>query len=280
MGSISVVITGASGFIGRYLSNALEKNKDIDLIPLSRINHKSVISVSDYKYSPPADILIHLAQCNKRFSVNDQEIKSSIELIHTLLNKNYKTFLYISSGTVYGEKDHYPHKPDEKIEVVDKYTKLKAMSEHEILNYDGGVVARLSNVYGKGMSEFNVMSSIIKQLKISDPIMIKNSNSIRDFIWIDDVVGGIIKLALKKYNTNECSEIYNLSSGQGTSISNLISLILGTVNQESRSIISQEVKIKNYECLILDNKKSVDELDWAPKTNLKEGIRLLLNDFQ
>jgi nucleoside-diphosphate-sugar epimerase len=278
--AISIAITGASGFIGRHLSNALKKNKDIDLIPLSRVNHKSIISVSDYKNSPRADILIHLAQCNKRFSVNDQEIKSSIQLIHALLNKKYKTFLYISSGIVYGDSDHYPHKPDEKIKVMDNYTKLKVMSEHEILNYDGGVVARLSSVYGKGMSEFNVMSSIIKQLKASDPILIKNSNSIRDFLWIEDVVSGIIKLALKKYNTNECSEIYNFSSGQGTSILNLIGLILGTVNQESRPIITQEATIKKIECLILDNKKSIDELDWAPKTNLKEGIRMLLDNYK
>ena len=274
----TVAITGASGFIGKHLSNEIKKIKNIELKELSRYD-QSLISVSNYEQSPCADILIHLAQCNHRSSVTDEEIKTSLVLINKLLKKKYKSIVYISSGAVYGENSLHSHNTNEKIEAYDKYTQLKIMSESEILNYEGGVVARLSNVYGNAMSKSNVMSSILSQLEQKTPLQIKNQESIRDFIWVEDVVDGIIRIALKKYINNESEKIYNLSSGQGTSILKLTNLILEIANQKDKIINSQKLETENISCLIMDNKKSIDKLEWTPKIDLYTGISLLLKNF-
>ena len=68
---MKILITGSSGFLGSSLSTFLYK-KGINSINTSRKDIKGSKKVENYMNTPDADIIIHLAQCNDRHFVNNQ----------------------------------------------------------------------------------------------------------------------------------------------------------------------------------------------------------------
>ena len=80
---------------------------------------------------------------------------------------------------------------------------------------NGGTVLRMTNIYGPGMSQNNVISDIIKQLD-SNEIKLIDVHANRDFLWIDDAVEAIILSSKKKYN-----DIFNVASNKSINIYNL-----------------------------------------------------------
>ena len=272
---LTIAVTGSTGFVGRHLVNAIKKYEGIKAIPLTRGREPGFFSVTEYSESPSADILIHLAQCNTRQMASKKETTRSIQLIESLVDKNYKTFLYVSSGTVYGDQSAAAHHPSEKVAVEDEYTRMKLLSEEAVLKSAGGVVVRPSNIYGLGMSELNVMSAIFNQLNNKGPTKLRESSSVRDFIWIDDVIDAIIRLALRKHQLMDCMNIYNVSSGVGISIEELAKKI-NTLAMKDRKRVVTQTHFSKPSCLVLDSRETINGLGWMPKININEGISIML----
>jgi len=131
---------------------------------------------------------------------------------------------------------------------------------------------RIGNNYGTGMTKLNVISEILRQIPGDGPVNINDTKPICDFVWIDDVVIGIIAVI----NLSKPG-IFNIASGRGTSIGDLIKQTLRFANEEHRQI---EVKKKtdSRSCIVLDIADTKRQLGWVPKVPLSEGIRRLLQD--
>ena len=95
------------------------------------------------------------------------------------------------------------------------------------INY---AILRLFNVYGNGQTT-GVIANFGKNILENKPLTIfGDGKAIRDFIHIDDVVDAII-LSMKS-----TSGIYNIASGNGTSISNLAKLLIQLSGKNSEII--------------------------------------------
>ena len=93
--TISVVITGASGFIGRALCEKLEEKKEYKIIKVTSSQNQmpGFYQVSNYRQSPPGDILIHLGEDSDRARVNqagDFYREDTGQVMEALLKKRYK----------------------------------------------------------------------------------------------------------------------------------------------------------------------------------------------
>ena len=91
----TIVITGATGFIGRALSEKLEEKKGYSIIKVTRSQERifGFYPVTSYQQTPPGDILIHLGEDPDRSRVNkmgDQYREKTGEVMESLLKKRYK----------------------------------------------------------------------------------------------------------------------------------------------------------------------------------------------
>jgi UDP-glucose 4-epimerase len=275
---LKIVITGASGFIGGHLLEYLSATTITQIIPLSRSVRSNLIRVSNYGDAPDGDVLIHLAENNSLEGVASQGLsyeKEALSTLYRLLTKKYKRIIYISSSILYGDKSTKPHSTEDEIFVVNPYTRIKSLSENAVLENPDGIVIRLANVYGPFMSPDNVMSQILRQIPQGGDLEVGDIAPIRDFVWVQDVVEGISKLALMDLADIGKPNIYNLGSGVGTSIGDLALLALELAGQPERRVVSKN-QTHVASNITLDYSNSTHACGWIPRTSLRQGLESLL----
>lgn len=268
---MQIVITGASGFVGRVLSRRLA-DAGIRCLGVSRKNEPGLLWVRNYADTPVGDILIHLAETNDRGLANKLGATCEDEAgrsLAVLLGKGYGKVIYASSAVLYGDGASAPHRETDPVQAVDSYTRIKLASEQAVLR-QGGTVARFANLYGPGMAKVNVLSHILGQLGQNGPLSLQDTRPVRDFLWIDDAADAIVRMAQAK-----AQGIFNVGSGLGTSIGKLAAAVLAAAGQLERPIMSIRTDGAPSH-LVVDISKTVEALGWRPATPLRQGIQQLL----
>ena len=278
MPKLKIVITGASGFIGGHLIEHLSRIANTEIVPLSRRGISKLVQVSNYADAPDGDVLIHLAEDNNLESVANRGLTyehEGLSTLRVLLAKKYGRIIYTSSSTLYGDKSVIPHGTEDDIFVNNPYTRIKSLSESAVLENPNGMVVRLANVYGPLMSTNNVMSQILKQIPQQGDLEVGDVTPIRDFIWVRDVAKGISMLALMDLAEIGKSKMYNLGSGIGTSIGDLVFLTLELAGQPERRVMSKN-RTRVMSSIILDCSETTNACGWTPRVSLRQGIASLL----
>ncbi len=267
----TVVVTGASGFIGSALLPRL-KSAGLAVMGVTRGEGTGHRRVGDYADAPLGDVLIHLGQDSERSRVNADGLvgeKAAQRTITRLSKKGFRKIVYASSAVLYGDRQDTAHPETDPIAVVDSYTRIKALSEEEVLAA-GGVVARLSNLYGPGMAKGNVFSRILEQVPGRDEVTVLTARPVRDFVWVNDAADAILRLVLSPH-----AGIFNIGTGVGTSVHDLARLVLTVAGESERSVRSSESS-SEPSCLVLDIGRIRQVTGWRPLTMLSDGVDQLL----
>lgn len=275
---MKIIITGASGFIGGHLIRKLSETANTEIVPLTRRKITNLIKVSDYRDAPEGDVLIHLAEDNNLENVASKDLSyehNALRTLRTLLEKKYRRVIYASSSTLYGDKTLVPHGTNDEIFVMNPYTRIKSLSECAVLDNPNGLVVRLANVYGPGMSSSNVMSQILSQIPQQGDLEVGDVNPVRDFVWVQDVAEGISMLTHMDFAKIENSNIYNLGSGVGTSIGDVALLTLELAGQSGRRVMSKS-RTRAISSIVLDCSEMTNACGWTPQVSLRQGIASLL----
>ena len=134
------------------------------------------------------------------------------------------------------------------------------------INYS---ILRLFNVYGNGQIT-GVITNFKKNILENEPLTIfGDGKAVRDFIYIDNVIDAII-LSMKPI-----SGIYNIASGNGTSISDLAKLIIQLSGKNSE-INYKSARDGEIICSIANISKSQKELGFYRKISLDVGLRTMI----
>lgn len=274
-----VVVVGASGFIGRNVVAEL-RMREISVVAAARralptLDGVHNVSVEDYHELrvPNGAIVIHLAgQANVETANRSGEKHVSAEavLARTFCDQCPSRIVFGSSGQVYGDNSTSAHAPDESLSGTTIYSKGKLAAERHILDA-GGVVARLSNIYGPGMSG-SLVSDILDQIPGKGSLRIRDAQPRRDYLWVADAARGLVDMALAKP-----AGIFNLASGEHYSAGEVAELALSIARQGDRQL--QIVQPGNGASVIaLDISDTTTAFDWSPRTSLKQGLRILLSE--
>ena len=261
----NIVITGSSGFIGQALIKKLKINK-ISYQAYSRKKKNNLIFINNYKNIKPKknSILIHLAQSHNP----KKNFKKEIDLINYFVKKKWKHIIFASSAKIYGDSLKKRHKENGKIGCLNHYTKLKNESEKIILK-SNGTVMRFANVYGLEANEKTVIGILIDKIFNKKEIAMREIESIRDFIWIDDVIDSIIR-AIKI----QPGKILNIGSGKSYSIKNVIKIAIKSSGINKKKIKGNK-KLKKESTILLNINLAKNILEWKPKITLKEGFEII-----
>lgn len=274
---LSVVVTGASGFLGSRVACAVEARSGVEVIRVSRREIHGGRRVKDYSESPGGDVLIHLAEESDRTRAGrdgeEYEERSRSTLL-TLLAKDYPRVIYASSGVLYGDSEARPHTPNDPLQISDAYSRTKRHSELSVLESATGIAIRVANLYGPGMSHRNVMSTILRQIPGTGPVIVMDTAPVRDFLWVDDAAEGFASLALMEKGNP--GGVLNLGTRIGTSIGDLARMILRLAGEPHRRVVAAHPTGVDSS-LVLDYSDVTKLCGWEPSTSLAAGAAQLLN---
>lgn len=303
-----IVIFGGDGFIGRHLVKKLSSFSDEIYVfdrfsscqtgsehPFSELPNVQIIPGDFFNRDEVSAVLknaryvFHLvSSTNPATSQNDPlididtNIRSSVELFQLCVENGVKKVIFSSSGgTVYGNVDSDQIDENSIPRPISPYGIGKLTIENYLryfkhthnLDY---VVYRIANPYGPGQNIYGkqgVIPIFMRHHVTDEPITVYGDGSMmRDYIYIDDLISMIVG----SYNKDSRQEIYNIGSGKGTSINDLISAIETCSNKPiyKNNIDSPPTYIQNS---VLDIKNFVDEFGIKPEISLKDGIERTWN---
>lgn len=187
--------------------------------------------VADYRDTPSADVLIHLAEEPDRAIANRVDAVSCehSDLVRRL-SARAGMMIYASSGAVYGDAGCAPFTTDHPVHGYDLYSRSKIANERIVLDA-GGSVLRLANIYGAGMSRNNVISDIARQIPGEGALRVRDDKPVRDFLAVTDAARAFALAARASING-----ILNIGTGKGQSIGEVARLALEVAGQACREI--------------------------------------------
>lgn len=246
--------------------------RGLPALGVSRGRFSDTLQVERYEDTPGGDVLVHLAEASNRGYANTHAPSyehQRLAILKSLQTKGFSRVIYASSAVLYGDQGQSPRKVGDPVFETDAYSRLKLASERVVLERNG-VVARLANLYGPGMAEGNVISTIFRQLQNAGPVRVFDFTPVRDFLWVGDAARGLADMV-----SGEACGIFNVGSGEGVSIHELAAEVLSVAGQAGRQLESTHPE-NRFSRLVVDIAQTEAAFGWRPAVTLAEGIATLV----
>jgi len=203
-------------------------------------------------------------------------------------NKNTK-ILFSSSRMVYGRTKDVSITEESSTSPINIYAVHKLCVEKYYLNYFKNhgiksVIARLTNPYGIRQQIKHSKYSIpgwFMRLAMEDQLIkiFGDGTQIRDYIYIDDLVEGLLLLMLSE---NSSGEIFNIGSGVHTKFKDMVESVISAVGKGEIEYVPWPDNYKNIETG--DAPVSIEKIKkltgWKPKTSIIEGMNKMVEYYR
>ncbi len=302
-----ILITGADGFIGSHLVEALLHEGShirafvfynsfnswgwLDTLPKEKLKNIEVFSgdIRDSNGVRTAmkgiDVVFHLAALigipfsyHSPDSYIDTNIKGTLNILQAVRDFSVEKVLTTSTSEVYGTAQYTPIDEKHPFQGQSPYSASKIgadrIAESFYRSFKTPVtIMRPFNTYGPRQSARAVIPTVITQLLAhSDTIKLGTLTPTRDFNFIEDTCSGMIALA--KCDAAIGREV-NIGSGTEISIGELVKKII-TLTDLTASISSEEERTRpeksEVERLVCNNSLIKQLTDWEPHVSLEEGL--------
>ena len=305
-----VLVTGGAGYIGAHVaaellksgysiriyddfSNGLHRRVDgkfRDIVDGDMLDRVKLLAALD-----GIDAVIHLAAKKAvEESVKDplkyyeNNVGGSLNLLGAMAAKGVKQLVYSSSAAVYSPNDKEAVLEDDPTAPLSPYGASKLLSEQLISSVGSAeqisnISLRYFNVVGSNIAEFgdnskdNLVPKVFLALKNGKRPQIYGSayptpdgTCIRDYIHVQDLALAHLA-ALKKVESGYISQVYNVGSGKGYSVKEMMDQISKSLGRDINPELSQ-ARAGDSPKLIASIDKIKEQLGWSPKASLEEMI--------
>lgn len=303
-----VLITGADGFIGSHLTEALirqgydvrafvyynsfnswgwldqssnEIKKDLDVFAGDiRDPHgiKEAMKGCTHVLNLAALIAIPYSYHSPDTYV-DTNIKGTLNVVQAARELNIEKVVHTSTSEVYGTAQYVPIDENHPLQGQSPYSASKIGADQIALSFyksfDTPVsIIRPFNTYGPRQSARAVIPTIIGQLAAGNSnIKLGAISPTRDFNYVKDTVNGFISI-MNSDNSN--GEVINIGSNYEVSIGETAEMIADIMNV-NLTIETDEQRIRpdksEVERLWADNQKAKEIIGWEPNYGGRAGLR-------
>jgi UDP-glucose 4-epimerase len=291
------VIVGGNGFIGSHLVDALLAD-GWQVLVYDRAPERYRPPVAGVEYVledlgniamlasvlPQADVVFHLASTTIPKSSHDApvfDIRSnlihSVRLLELCVKSQVGKVVFLSSGgTVYGIPEFLPIDEGHATNPISAHGIVKLAIEKYLFLFKhlygmSYVILRPSNPYGRRQNPAGnqgAVSVFLGSIARGLPITIWGDGEItRDFFHVSDLAQACLIAA----TSETVDSVFNIGSGQGTTLNQLLELIESIVQKTFR-VVQLPARPFDVPKLVLDVRKAHAGLDWTPKVSLEEGI--------
>lgn len=270
----------------------LKKNREKDRFSFHQIDLTDEERLNELFSTSGIDLVINLAaQAGVRYSIENPKayINSNVigflNVLECCKKYNIKDLIYASSSSIYGNADKSPF---EEIDYVDNPISIYAATKksNELMAH---VYSHLFNIKTIGLRFFTVYGPwgrpdmapflFTKAILNNNPINVFNNGDLmRDFTFIDDVVGGI-EAVIHKMDAFEKYEIFNIGNNKPVALKDFIDAVETSCGKEAIKVMfpMQEGDVyKTY--------ASIDKLNqltgYSPETNIREGIHKFVSWYK
>jgi len=299
----NILISGATGYLGRNLIDAIQrenlpfniwafvrdKKKAETLLPQGIAFYDQEDFLNGNLSLGNVDVLLHAGFA--RPHCTQQEIAESLnftaELFSSAIANQVANIVNISSQSVYGQTTLPPWKEEDVIAPNTPYGAAKYASElflknmatqHKHINHTS---IRLGALTGgaKGLVGVDLVYKIVSQAQKSEKINLVGGMQMIERLDIRDAVDGIV--ALLKAPTSVWKPVYNLGSMETVSLKELADSIVDVVSEEKNveksTIYVEQKDVKQFfglNCELFNR-----DFNWKPTYALKDTIKSLI-DFE
>jgi len=315
----NILVTGGAGFLGSYICDELLKLGHrvtaIDTASGEKIEHlmddksfkfirDSVCDLSLMKNQMRGkDMLFHLAAIadplkyvTNPLNVMEVDLLAAINIFKIAAENKIK-IIFSSTSEVFGRNENVPwSESDDRVLGATSihrwcYSTSKAACEHFLFALHKQkklpfVIYRFFNAYGPKLDDLGhgrVIPIFLKQFLHAEQITVHgDGKQTRTFIYVDDAVDAVIKLAFCKKAENQ---VFNIGTSKECSMHKLAKLMkkIGRFNSKIKFIKHKDVFGKSYEDIprrIPDTSKINKFIKWKAKVSFEEGLKRTINYYR
>jgi NAD dependent epimerase/dehydratase len=303
----SVLVTGAGGFIGSHLAEALvragasvrafvrytsrgdhgwleaadpEVIAELEIFRGDLANPEAVAGATEGQ-----DVVLHLGALipipysyrHPREFVT-ANVEGTLNVLEAARRAEVERLVQTSTSEVYGTAQRVPIDENHPLHPQSPYAASKVGADQIALSYQRSfgtpvVIVRPFNTYGPRQSARAVIPTIITQALSRETIDLGATDTTRDFLYVGDTVAGIMRAALVDAVEGE---VINLGTGVEVSIAEVVQRVLGLLDREI-PVALDDARLRppdsEVERLVADVTKAREQLEWHPEVDLDEGLR-------
>jgi UDP-glucuronate 4-epimerase len=303
-----ILVTGAAGFIGSHLIEALLKRGDavtgvdnfdtyydpsvkrVNLLPARRHDaftfHEADICDADRMASileeRAPDVIVHLAaRAGVRPSIEDPALYYRVNVdgtrvvLDAALEQGVGHLVLASSSSVYSGSTRLPYREDEPADrPLSPYAATKRAMEllgHTYAHLHGMnlTLLRFFTAYGPRQRPDMAIHKFARLIDSGQAIpMFGSGDSLRDYTYIGDIVDGVVRAVDRPFPY----EIINLGAGETNDLRTMIRVLADAMGKMA-VIDEQPSQPGDAPATHADVSRARDLLGYAPSVSLDEGIR-------
>ena len=305
-----ILVVGGAGYIGAHVAYILQENgyevriyddfsnglksriegKFSDVVIGDVLDRQALISACE-----GIDAAIHLAakkavgeSVDNPLKYYENNVGGTLNLLAAMSLKGVKKIVFSSTAAVYAPSEKLSITEDDLTEPLSPYGQTKLLSEKLISAVAtaedlSAISLRYCNVVGALRDEFadnskdNLVPKVFAALKAGENPEIygsdyptKDGSCIRDYIHVSDLAKAHL-VALEKVFSTKVDEVYNVGSGTGYSVTEMINQIAESIGKSITPTLSTR-RPGDTAQLIASIAKIERDLGWKPGRSLKEMI--------
>jgi nucleoside-diphosphate-sugar epimerase len=281
MSSPKILVTGGTGFIGRYVVGRLSSDGLKPILTTSgetatdgtyTLDLTDERSAESLVHKVKPDIVLHLGGVTG--ATTDAELchavnyLGTVNLLNAIRNTNISRIVLIGTAAEYGQQST-PFREDMAPKPVSPYAQSKARANEYALEMHGKMglpvtILRVFTAYGYGQPQKMFLSQLIAHALASERFTMSDGRQKRDFVHVDDVARSVV---LAMQTDKAVGRVINIGSGRAIKLRDLAYRVWETCRAEPGQLqigIRERTGDDSFDTEA-DISLAAELLDWHPE---------------